>query len=370
MMQQVLEARAHEAAEEVAVTIVDTDIHPAPQSIDELLGYMAEPWRSLPEQLHSPFALVLYLPPGGPVRADSEEPGGLPAGSDPVLTEQQLFGDAGIDFGILLPQVRTHLNPEYEVALCAATNDWLADTWLSKYNAHNRWRGTISICANQPEAAAREIERWAGHPMMAQVRLNAYAGLPYGDPFYDPIYAAATRAGLPVAIHFSKGTGMSLLTPVGFLSYFFEHHALYPVTYAGHVVSLICSGTFDRFPELKYVFVEGGYAWSLPLLWRLERQWDQLKQEVHWVKRRPSDYVREHMWWTSQPIEEPERISQMTRVMEFANAGETLLFATDYPHWDYDDPTQVAKRIPEAYRERVFSENAIQLFGLPRTRPA
>lgn len=369
-MQHTLEAPDRTASREIEVKIVDTDIHPMPKSTEELLEYMAEPWRSLPEQLHSPFALVLYLPPGGPVRTDASGADGLPAGSDPELTERQLFGDAGIDFGILLPQVRTHFNPEYEVALCAATNDWLADTWLSKYNGHGRWRGTISICANQPETSAREIERWAGHPGMLQLRMNAYAGLPFGDPFYDPIYEAATRAGIPVAVHFSKGAGVSLLTPVGYLSYFFEHHALYHLTYASHLVSLICSGTFERFPDLKFIFVEGGYSWCLPLLWRLDQQWTQLRKEVPWLKRKPSEYIRDHVWWTTQPIEEPPKHSHLQRVLELADAEHNLLFSTDYPHWDYDNPDQVFRRVPERIRQRVFCENALELFDLPRTRPA
>lgn len=368
-MPRTLESPTREETGEVAVQIVDTDIHPSPQSTEQLLEYMAEPWRSLPMSLHKPFALVLYLPPGGPERLDSKGPQGLPACSDPELTEQQLFGQ-GIDLGILLPQVRTHLNPEYEVALCAATNDWLADTWLSKWNGHERWRGTISICANQPEASAREIERWAGHPYMAQVRMNAYAGYPFGDPFYDPIYEAATRAGLPVAVHFSKGTGMALLTPVGYTSYFFEHHALYPVTYAAHLTSLICNGTFDRFPDLKFVWVEGGYSWSVPLIWRLDRQYSQLRSEVPGLKRKPSEYVRDHMWWTSQPIEEPRRLSDLNTVFELGDAEHNLLFATDYPHWDYDDPAQVIRRLPKDIRDRVLFGNAIELFDLPRTRKA
>ncbi len=33
-----------------------------------------------------------------------------------------------------------------------------------------------------------------------------------------------------------------------------------------------------------------------------------------------------------------------------------LLFASDYPHWDFEDPTFL--RIPEDWRERVLDTNA------------
>jgi predicted TIM-barrel fold metal-dependent hydrolase len=50
-------------------------------------------------------------------------------------------------------------------------------------------------------------------------------------------------------------------------------------------------------------------------------------------------------------------------VLEAIDGEHTLLFATDYPHWDFDDPTRV--RIPPAWRERVLRENARELYRLP-----
>ena len=272
------------------VEIIDADVHPLPESPGQLREFLPVEWQGVPEQLISSYPLVLYLPPSQPLRRDAAGPNGELPGSNPDFTYQQLFEEAGVDMAVLLPLVRNHANPDYEAALCQATNDWLAATWLGQHNTHGRYRGSINVCANDPHAAAAEIDRCAADPAFAQARLNAYAGLPYGDPFYDPIYEAATRHRLPVAVHFSKGSGMSLLTPVGFSSYFFEHHALYPITYAAHVTSLICNGTFDRFPTLKFVFVEGGFSWILPLLWRLEHEWDDLAIEVP-AQRRPRDYL-------------------------------------------------------------------------------
>ena len=348
-----------------AVEIVDADVHPLPTSPAELREYLPEPWQGVPEQLISSYPLVLYLPPAQPLRRDAVGPNGEVPGSSPEVAYRQLIEEAGVDLAILLPLVRNHANPEYETALCRATNDWLAATWLSRYNGHGRYRGSINVCATDPEAAAAEIDRCASNSAFVQVRLNAYTGLPYGDPFYDPIYEAATCRGLPVAVHFSKGSGMSLLTPVGFSSYFFEHHALYPVTYAAHVASLMCGGTFDRFPGLKFVFVEGGFSWILPLLWRLEHIWDRLAAEVP-AQRRPADYLYDHMRFTSQPIEEPER-SSLLRVLEWVDAERLLLFSSDYPHWDFDDPKQVFGRLPAGVRQRVFRDNAVELYGLPLT---
>jgi predicted TIM-barrel fold metal-dependent hydrolase len=40
-----------------------------------------------------------------------------------------------------------------------------------------------------------------------------------------------------------------------------------------------------------------------------------------------------------------------------------LMFASDYPHWDFDDP--VSLRLPPGWREQVMDANARALYGLP-----
>ncbi|MBI2322238.1 MAG: amidohydrolase, partial [Chloroflexi bacterium] len=165
---------------EVAVEIVDIDVHPAPRSNDEVRAYIPEPWRSRPwpEQVFAPVPSPIYVSPGfGPLRRtdkgwdmpinsqrrDATPPSGGPACSDPAFAEKQLFQDAGVDIAILLPLSfgRPMSNPDHEAACVAAVNTWLAETWLSRYNAHGRYRGAIRSSAEDPALAAREIERWA-----------------------------------------------------------------------------------------------------------------------------------------------------------------------------------------------------------------
>jgi predicted TIM-barrel fold metal-dependent hydrolase len=361
------------APAEVPVRVVDADVHPAPRSPDELRAYVPEPWRSRSwaEQIFDAVGSPVYEAPNKAQRRDAYPPGGGPPASSPEFTERQLFEEAGVDYAILFPlTVRPLTNPEHEAALCAATNAWLADTWLSRYNAHGRYRGTLRVCSARPDLAVREIERWAGHPYFVQVMLNPYTRAPYGQAQYHPIYEAAERHGLPVALHVNRSPGMGLLTPVGFASYFFEHHSLYPLMYAAHLTSLVMEGVFERFPDLRVVFVEGGFGWLVPLLWRLDGRWRELAAEVPWVKRLPSQYLRDHIRFTTQPIEEPPAFSQLLQVLEWMEAERTLMFATDYPHWDFDDPLQTVRRLPEPLRRRILCDNALEFYGLPATRPA
>ncbi|MBI4504641.1 MAG: amidohydrolase [Chloroflexi bacterium] len=370
--------RAERAPAEVAVAVVDADVHPAPRSAAELGAYLPEPWRSQewPKRLFSGGSgdtLALYTAPGKAQRGDAHPPGGGPPCSDPAFTERQLFGDAAVDMAILIPLTapRPMANPEHEAAAAAATNAWLATTWLSRYNGHGRYRGTLRVGTGSAELAVREIERWAGHAGFVQVMLNPYVRAPLGQPQYYPIYEAAARHDLPVAVHVNRGGGMALLTPLGYVSYFWEHHALYPLLFATHLASLLCEGVFERFPTLTFVFVEGGFGWFLPLLWRLDKHWHALRSEIPALRRRPSDYVREHIRFTSQPIEEPQEPAHLTRVLEWLDAERILLFATDYPHWDGDyDPKRLFRGLSAHARQRILCENARELYRLPPARPA
>jgi uncharacterized protein len=352
----------------VGVRVVDTDVHPVPRSVEELRSYLDRPWSNVPDNLLASDPLLLYLATGQPYRRDSVPSSGGPAGSDPDLAAVQLLTTAGVDFAVLLPLVRTFPNQELEAALCSAMNDWLDATWLTAYNAGGHYWGSINVCAGEASSAAREIERWGGHPRMVQVRFNSYAGAPYGHPQYDPIYAAAERHGFPIAVHFSKGAGTSLLTPVGYLTTYFEHHALYPLTYGAHLVSLVFGGVFERFPNLRWAFIEGGFCWVGPLLERMDRRWEELRSELPWLKRRPSDYVRDHVRFSSQPIEEPADKRQLAAALDYARASELLMFSSDYPHWDFDDPDFVVRQLPRELHDAVLRDNALAFYRLPDVR--
>ena len=73
------------------------------------------------------------------------------------------------------------------------------------------------------------------------------------------------------------------------------------------LASLVLEGVFERFPKLKMVMIEAGFGWAPSLAWRLDKVWQRLQSEVPHVKRPPSEYIREQVWWTTQPMEDPER---------------------------------------------------------------
>ena len=85
-------------------------------------------------------------------------------------------------------------NAQLAARLCSAYNDWLLERWLQE---EPRLRGMLVVPAQYPEAAAREIRRLGGRDEFVGVFLPGGARIPYGNPIYDPLWAAANELGAP-----------------------------------------------------------------------------------------------------------------------------------------------------------------------------
>jgi len=362
------------STEMVAIRVVDSDVHPVPRA-GEFVEYIPEPYRSKYYTSHPVGDTINYDAPdyahAMAMRVDTfPDDGGFP-GSDPDLAFRQLILGAGSDVGILEPGSRGHIIPEVTQAGKMATNRWLDAHWLdSKNNWHGRWRGSICVAIEDPQGAVREIEHWAGHPYMAQILIQAEPRPSWGDPRYDPVWEAATRHDIPVSCHLGRGYfEMMPMPPVGFPSYNHDFMVTYSLLAANQVMSLIFDGVFDRFPTMKVVLVEHAFTWILPLMWRMDAIYKARKADLD-LKRRPSEYVKDHIRFTTQPLDYPQDKLDLTRALEWMEADKILLYSSDYPHWTFDDPRWVVKHLPESMRSRIMYENGIETYHLPTHVPA
>jgi predicted TIM-barrel fold metal-dependent hydrolase len=343
--------------------MVDVDVHPVPRSPDEIRSHMAMPWRDRYKGERRSF----FLNPVHGSRLDSMPAGGGLAGSDPDLLREQLIDAYDVSYAILVARTfcNIHPDPDYAAAIASAHNAWLAETWLSDHNHDGAFRGSITIAQQDPDQAAREIEKWAGHPRMVQVTMDSGARMPFGQRFYYPIYEACERHGLPLAIHpGTEGMGINHQPTPGYPTHYIEWHCSMSLSFQAHLVSFLTEGVFERFPGMRIVLLEGGVAWLAPLMWRLDPYWKALRSEIPWVRKPPSEYLRDHVRLATQPLERPADDRQFLALMEMIDAEHLLMFSSDYPHWDFDSPTRAFPKLPDALREAIFSGNARSFYKL------
>ena len=255
-------------------------------------------------------------------------------------------------------EVSTLANPHYATALAKAYNDWMIDTWLPR---DPRFMGSIIIAPQDPQGAAAEIRRLGTHPRVVQVLASHGSYRPYGDRFYDPIWEACNEVGLPWAIHLGGQGGVNY-QPIGGgpTTYYWETHALLLQPGMTHVASVIANGVFERYPKMKFVVIECGVAWLPSILWRLDANWRALRKETPWVKRLPSEYARDHIRLSTQPIERPANKQQLWDVLAAMDGENVLMYASDYPHWDFDAPNELP--LPKEWLHKIMHVNPREVY--------
>ena len=245
--------------------------------------------------------------------------------------------------------------------MAQAVNEWLAAEWLS---GDPRLRASIVVASAFPELAVREIERAARDPRFVQVLLPVRSENPYGSRNFRPVFAAAARLGLPVALHYGGAPG-NPPTPVGWPSLVMEEVAGATGVFQTQLLSIISGGVFDEHPGLKLVLAESGFAWLPPMLWRFDKNWKGLRREIPWVRKPPSEYAREHVRLTTAPLDAPGDPGQFAAAVGQLGNDGMLVYASDYPHRHGDgNALGCWESLPGALRSRILSDNPRALYRL------
>jgi len=353
-----------------AVTVVDADTHNV-VLLDHLRPYLSnasQRYLDLVGLRNTGMTGVLFGNSPLSARADAWLPDGGQPGTDPGFFAEQLLDEHGVDIAILNSQwIQVGMNlgtgspPALIAELMRAANEQEQQHWL---DSDPRFRGAICVAMEDPAATVAEIDRCAPDQRFVQVLLPFRTVEPLGSQTYWPMFEAAVQHEMPIGLH---PVISHVMTGSGAQSFYFEHHVALPSALYSQISSLIFNRVFDRFPDLKFVIQEGGWSWVAPFMWRLDTAWERLSEEIPELQRRPSEYLRDHFWFTTQPAEEPEEPKHFAGVWDqFRSAGMAnhLLFSSDYPHWDFDTPDAgVPSSLPEETRRQILSSNALDCYG-------
>lgn len=349
---------------ETRVGITDCDIHNYWNSWQELHPYLAQRWRDYVET----FGTRHYAGGGYPRfwadPADKAPPSGRRAGADVAFMGTDHLDRHYIAYGMLIPPNPTTglSNLDFASALASAINDWQVAEWL---DPEPRLRASLIVANDDVPRAVAEIRRSAVDRRFVQVAFSGRPHEPMGRRKYWPIYEACVEYGLAVMSH-AFGSSGNPITGAGWASYYIEDHVGPPQAMQANIVSMVMEGVFEQFPTLKVVSVENGFGWVPPLVWRMDNGWKLLRDEVPHLTRPPSEYVAEHVYFATQPVEEPEKREYFQHLFEqYPPFLDRLLFSSDYPHWDGDTPERALPLLRDReVRDRILRQNARRLYGL------
>lgn len=348
--------------------LIDTDIHPAVNG-ESVAARLAEPWRTRYGSGNRGPGNLGWWNPMGVERSDVQLEDGRSIHAHPGLLARHFFDAHGIDYGVFIPGGILHVaqspEPDYAAAVIGAVNDVVAEEWLPR---DRRFLSSLGVYPHLPEMAVEEIHRHGGNPQFVQVQLPSGSRIPWGQRIFHPIYAAAAEYGLHVAIHpGSEGVGLSgAPNAAGYPTSYFEWHTTLVNSYVAHVTSMLAEGVFVKFPDLKFLLVEGGISWLPPILWRMDKNWKSLRATVPWLDELPSEAAARHIRLSTQPLEEPPNPGHFHAMLEMFAADRMLMFSSDYPHWDGDAPDFAMRQFPASLRGRIMGETAAELYGLGR----
>lgn len=286
--------------------------------------------------------------------------------TDPVvrLKDMDLEGiDTAVLFGtspfLSLPFVE---DKEYASDVARVYNNWLAQYCSAD---PRRLRGVAAVAIQDPSAAVKELRRAVTDLKFVAVGAPpvSASGKNLDDPTLYPFFAEAEKLNVPICIHVGAGDGVPAATE-RFDHPLYTHAMAHPFEQMIASLCVVCGGLLERFPKLKFAFMEAGCGWVPYWMERLDEHYEILQPTVPWLTKAPSEYMKSGQMYYAFEMEE----KMLPYVADFVGA-ERLVFATDYNHSDSKFPhtvDEVMKRkdLTDGLKAKLMGENAAQLYSL------
>ncbi|HTT36353.1 MAG TPA: amidohydrolase family protein [Burkholderiales bacterium] len=276
--------------------------------------------------------------------------------------------DATVMYGPIVPLLIK--DPELRKVCYRAYNDWLAEFCAT---APARLIGVGLIPVNDAESAAAEVRHLKRIGLRTGMLLAARVQTPLWDAMWEPLWAAAAEAAIPIGFHLGGGlrtvtySGPKAADP-GNMG---VRVATSPLQIDEALAAVIFSGALERYPGLKIVLAETGIGWLPYMLERMDDTYRKfLDAPDFWrghsrlaLTMAPSAYFRRQIWATFQTDHAGLRLLDVL-------GEDRVMWASDYPHADSTWPESKRaiednfKGVAPSARRRILCENARQLYGL------
>jgi predicted TIM-barrel fold metal-dependent hydrolase len=279
-------------------------------------------------------------------------------------TRLQAMDESGIEYvvnSLTCPGIERILDAKEAQEAATACNDFLA----CQVKAHpDRFGGFASVAMHDPEVGAAELERCVNRLGFKGVLFNGFAqqgredNLIYLDhPSYTPFWEAVTALDVPVYIHPRVSYQRLMYQGREELQGMVWGYA--PET-ATHLLRIIYSGVFDRFPTAQVVIGHLGEA--IPYqAWRIQHCFEHSPRNDK-VELRLQDYLARNVWITTAGNYSTVALHCAMEAM----GTDRIMFSVDYPFENMDEAADwiEACDISEDDRSKIAYGNAKRLLKL------
>ena len=247
-------------------------------------------------------------------------------------------------------------------AFAAHANDVLAEACR---NHPTRFAGLAAVAPQDAAAAAKELDRAVNSLGLKGAVVHSHTFGEYlDDEKFFPLLEAAEALDTPIYIH-------PQVPPPKMIEPFLEcglDGAIYGfgVETGLHLLRMIVTGVFDRFPKLTVAVGHLGEA--LPFwMYRLDYMHRAGVVSKRYARMRPiegkvSDYLRRNVYVTTSGFAWEPAIKLCQEVL----GADRVLYAMDYPY-QHDIAEVIATDaldIPDEVKKMLFQTNAERLFKL------
>lgn len=266
-----------------------------------------------------------------------------------------------IDAQVVFPQpmlgIGMHPSAHAETELVFAYNRW----FTSRILPHEpRLKTMLALPFRDPEACLRMVRTYGDTPGVVGFLVTSQRQAQVNSPAYMRLYAELEERGLPLGFHAGPDYQMERS-----VNRFLSVHALSFVTCNMiHLTNWVMNALPERFPKLKVIWIESGLAWIPFMMQRLDHEWLLRQSDAPLLKKLPSEYMRD-MYYTSQPLE-VTNMALLQSTFRAMQAETQLLWASDWPHWDFDPPARIAGLpfLSEQAKRNILGETARKVFHL------
>ncbi len=354
--------------------IFDADCHYFQTPLKEVADFVDEPWKHRLKYAGIGAATTM-LPAdlgdrtlGGRTKVKEHfntypkpEHEDLPKQIYPLLDSSRKMG---IDYSIVFPTdlltLGLHPQSDMEVAIAFGYARWMTESILPFDDSLTTM---LYLPFSDPQACVRLVEEFADKKGVIGFMVTSVRYQPVHHNSYMPLYELLEQKGMPLGFHTVSHWQEKPFTQ---FNNFLSAHALgFPLYNMIQLTNIVINGLPERFPKLKFIFIEAGVAWIPFIMRRLDSDYMMRSSEAPLLKKLPSEYIKD-FYFTSQPLEYYENMEEMEMVFKSFDAENKLLYASDYPHQDFDTPSTIYDLpfLTEKAKRKILGENALNLFGI------